>query len=73
MIFILAIFLINISSINAEEYNGVIEKGETIDGIYYYKTREDTEEITYPTHSFHEAAHIYRDSINHNIVYCIES
>ncbi|MBO5475353.1 MAG: Cys-Gln thioester bond-forming surface protein [Bacilli bacterium] len=73
MIFILAIFLINISSINAEEYNGVIEKGEAIDGIYYYKTREDTEEITYPTHSFHEAAHIYRDSINHNIVYCIES
>lgn len=73
MIFILAIFLINISSIDAEEYNGVIEAGEAIDGIYYYKTRSDSESITYPTHSFHEQAHIYYDSVNHHVVYCIES
>ena len=71
--FILAVFLINISSINAEEYKGVIEKGEPIKGVYYYKTRQDTEDVKYPTHEFHEAAYIYRDSINHNIVYCIES
>lgn len=73
MAFILAVFLINISNINAEEYKGVIEKGEPIEGVYYYKTRQDTEEVKYPTHEFHEAAYIYRDSINHNIVYCIES
>lgn len=73
MAFILAVFLINISNINAEEYKGVIEKGESIEGVYYYKTRQDTEDVKYPTHEFHEAAYIYRDSINHNIVYCIES
>lgn len=73
MAFILTVFFVSVSNINAEEYRGTIEKGESIKGVYYYKTREDTEDIIYPTHSFHEQAHIYYDSINHNIVYCIES
>ncbi len=73
VLFIFAVFLINIGNADAQQYNGVIEKGEAIDGIYYYKKRTDAGQNIYPTHTFHEQAHIYRDSINHNIVYCIES
>lgn len=72
-LFAILLLVLSSKNVDAEEYNGVFSKSETINNIYYYKHRYDTETIKYPTHNFHEQAHIYRDSINHNYVYCIES
>lgn len=67
------LFVLFISDVKAEIYEGYIYEGEKIDGIYFYKHREDTEEESYEFHNFHKQAAIYRRSTDNQFVYCIES
>lgn len=62
-----------ISKVYASQYNGVIYRAEKIDGIYFYKHRDDTEDNHYVMHNFHEEAYVYRRSTDGAFVYCIES
>jgi hypothetical protein len=62
-----------IDNVSAKEYKGIINHAEYIDGVYYYKTRSDTDTVTYPTHNFHDEAFIYRESVTNKLVYCIQS
>ena len=57
-------WIVSITSVDAKEFAGVMEKGEAIPNVYYYKHRDDTDTIKYPTHNFHEQAYIYRNSMN---------
>lgn len=73
--FIAVVFAILFTSdVYAQEtYNGSFYEAEKIDGIYFYKHREDTEEIKYQYHNFHSQAAIYRKTTDNKFVYCIES
>lgn len=73
---IIAVFLVVSSfyiNVNAQEYNGIIYQAEKIDGVYFYKHREDTDTIKYNTHNFYEEAYVHRRSSDNLPVYCIES
>lgn len=56
-----------------QSYEGNFYEAEKIEGIYFYKHREDTSTEKYQYHNFHSQATIYRKSTDNNIVYCIES
>lgn len=57
----------------AFDFDGYFYESEKIDGIYFYKHREDTETEKYQYHNFHSQASIYRNSRTNNFVYCVES
>lgn len=76
-VFAVALVLLNllfIGKVNAaSETNEYIKEGEEIPGVYYYKHRNDTDDIKYEFHNFHKQATVYRTSISNQIVYCVES
>lgn len=68
----LAVFLIR--EVNAYQvYKGSFYEAEKIEGVYFYKHREDTPTTSYEYHNFHSQATIYRKSSSNKFVYCIES
>ncbi len=56
-----------------QTYNGTFYEAEKINGVYFYKHRNDTEEEKFEYHNFHSQATVYRKTTDNNIVYCIES
>lgn len=67
-----AVFLMG--DVNAYQvYSGTFYEAEKIEGVYFYKHREDTESESYKYHNFHSQASIIRKTSDNNIVYCVES
>lgn len=56
-----------------ETYEGTFYEAEKIEGVFYYKHRDDTATEKYEYHNFHSQASIYRKTEDNNIVYCVES
>lgn len=71
-IVILLLILIT-TEVKAVNNEGYLRRDEKIEGVYYYKHRNDTDTIKYEYHNFHEQAYMYRTSLTNNIVYCVES
>lgn len=70
---VLALTMFVIPKAYAVNNYGIIVPDSKIDGIYYYKHRNDTESVKYEYHNFHEGAYIYKTSERGEIAYCIES
>lgn len=70
--FMLSLIITDNVYASSSKYNGYIKESTAISNIYFYKHREDTSTIKYPTHNQHTQAHILRRTSDNQVAYCVE-